>query len=132
MNAVDMAVILTGLGGMTWVNWYFFMAQGSVAVATATDSGAQAVTVGVLGGYDPAVLKVKRGVPLSITFDRKETSSCSEEIVLPDFGVKRFLPAFEKTTIDIVPSEVGTFAYTCGMGMLRGEIVVEDDGRAQA
>ena len=71
-------------------------------------------------------------MPLSITFDRKETSSCSEEIVLPDFGVKRFLPAFEKTTIDIVPSEVGTFAYTCGMGMLRGEIVVEDDGRAQA
>ena len=50
MNAVDMAVILTGLGGVSWVNWYFFMAQGSVAVATATDSGAEAVTVGVLGG----------------------------------------------------------------------------------
>ena len=132
MNAIDLGVILTGLGGMTWVNWYFFMAQGSVAVAAVTAGGRQAVTVGVLGGYDPAVLKVQRGVPLSITFDRKETSSCSEEIVFPDFGVKRFLPAFEQTTIDIIPDSVGTFAYTCGMGMLRGEIVVEEQGGVRA
>lgn len=132
MNAIDLGVILTGLGGMTWVNWYFFVAQGSTAVAAVTAGGRQAVTVGVQGGYDPAVLRVKRGVPLSITFDRKETSSCSEEIVLPDFGVKRFLPAFQQTTIDIVPDTVGTFAYTCGMGMLRGEIVVEDEGMVHA
>lgn len=127
MNAVDMGVILAGLGGVSWVNWYFFMTQGAAAVAAATTGGTQAVTVGVKGGYDPSVLRVRRGVPLSITFDRQETSGCSEEVVFPDFGVKRFLPAFERTTVEFVPDRAGTFAYTCGMGMLRGELVVEDE-----
>ena len=132
MNAVDLGVILAGLGGVSWVNWYFFMTQGAGAGAGASGSGAQEVTVGVKGGYAPAVQRVRRGVPLTITFDRQETSGCSEEVVFPDFGVKRFLPAFERTTVELLPDRAGTFSYTCGMGMLRGELVVEDDREAAA
>jgi plastocyanin domain-containing protein len=61
-----------------------------------------------------------------LVFDRQETSSCSEEVVIPDFGIRRFLPAHQKTAVEIDPREAGTFEFTCGMGMLRGKLIVEE------
>jgi len=50
---------------------------------------------------------------------------CSEEIVIPAFGVKRFLPTNETTAVEFTPNVPGTFDFSCGMGMLHGRIVVE-------
>ena len=80
----------------------------------------------VHGGYDPSVVRVRRGELVRLVFDRQETSSCSEEIVLPEFGIKRYLPAFEKTTIELTPERAGSFDFMCGMSMLHGKLVVED------
>lgn len=84
------------------------------------------MTIVVEGGYTPAHLTVRKGQPVRLHFDRRETSSCSEEAVLPDFGVRRFLPAHETTVVEITPRESGSFEFTCGMGMLRGRLTVED------
>lgn len=127
MSAADLFVGLTALAAMAWVNWYFFLARRPAAVALAGAGGVQEVEVRVRGGYEPAVLKVRRGSTVRVTFDRQETSGCSEEVVFPDFGVKRFLPAFEKTTIEIHPTEAGTFAFTCGMSMLQGQLIVTEE-----
>jgi plastocyanin domain-containing protein len=48
-----------------------------------------------------------------------------EGIVLGDFRIRRFLPAFQKTVVELTPRKVGRFDFTCGMGMLHGTIVVE-------
>jgi plastocyanin domain-containing protein len=126
MNAADLLVILAGLITIAWVNWYFFLAgRGSVA-ASASAEGVQEVAVVVHGGYSPANLRLKRGVPARLVFDRQETSGCSEEVVLPDFNIRRFLPPFQKTTVEITPEKAGQFGFTCGMGMLRGQITVEE------
>jgi serine/threonine protein kinase len=45
--------------------------------------------------------------------------------VIPDFGIRRFLPPFEKTAVEVTPVTAGTFEFTCGMGMLRGKLIVE-------
>jgi plastocyanin domain-containing protein len=45
--------------------------------------------------------------------------------VLPDFGIRRFLPAFQKTTVELTPDREGSFEFTCGMSMLRGRLVVQ-------
>jgi plastocyanin domain-containing protein len=120
MNATNIIVITAGLAAIGWVNWYFFLAGRSTVAAIAQD-----VTVVVRGGYSPAVIRAAAGKPLRITFDRQETSGCSEEIVFPDFGLKRFLPANTATPIEITPPKAGTYEFTCGMGMLHGRVIAE-------
>ncbi len=125
MSALDWIVILASLAAIAWVNWWFFVARRPAATAVAGAGGAQEVTITVQAGYEPAEVKVKRGVPVRLIFDRQETSGCSEEIVIPDFGIRKFLPAFQKTAIELTPKEAGTFDFTCGMSMLHGRLIVE-------
>jgi plastocyanin domain-containing protein len=79
----------------------------------------------VRGGYSPSAIRVRAGEPVRLVFDRQETSSCSEEIVFPDFGIRRFLPAGEKTTIEITPPSAGRYEFMCGMSMLHGVVIAE-------
>lgn len=125
MNGLDGLVILAGAAAVAWVNWYFFLARrGSVAAET-RDGGVQEVTITVQGGYAPAEVRLRKGVPARLVFDRRETSSCSEEVVIPDLGIRKYLPAFEKTVVELRPEKTGTFDFTCGMSMLHGKLVVE-------
>ena len=123
----DMLVIAAGLVGIAWVNWYFFFAERRAAGATPAGGvgGRPEVLITVRGGYSPAVIHTAVGQPVRLVFDRLETSSCSEEVVFPDFGVKRFLPANEKTVIEITPPAAGTYEFMCGMGMLHGRVIAE-------
>lgn len=126
MEIIDWGVLIAGLSAVIWVNWYFFFAQRTVASAGTGNSGVQEITVTVKGGYNPATVQLQRGTPVRMVFDRQETSSCSEEIVLPDFGIKRFLPAFQKTTVEFTPNTAGTFDFMCGMSMLHGKLIVKE------
>ena len=125
MTGIELVVVATALAAIAWVNWYFFLGERRSTAAVAT-AGAQEVGIVVRGGYEPSVIRAKKGTPLRLVFAREETSGCSEEVVFPDFGVKRYLPAHEKTTVEIVPERAGTYEFTCGMGMLRGRVVVEE------
>lgn len=125
MSAADWVVIGGGLAAIALVNWYFFVAGRTPALAAATTSGAQEVTIVVKGGYDPAAVRVRHGEPVRLVFDRQETSGCSEEVVFSDFGIRRFLPPFERTVVELTPTAAGTYEFTCGMGMLRGRLIVE-------
>ncbi len=135
MQATDWTVIAAGLGAIAWVNWYFFVAgrraPAAVATAMTTAAGSAAsaqpaeVTIVVDGGYSPSTVRVKAGQPVRLVFDRRDTGSCSEEVVFPDFGVRRFLPTGQKTPIDITPPEPGRYEFMCGMSMLRGALVAE-------
>ncbi len=124
MNSIDYAVVAAGAAAIGWVLWYFFFSSGPAAAAVA-DAGLQQVSVTVKGGYDPALIKVRTDKPVRFVFDRQETSSCSEEIVFPDFGIRKFLPAFQKTVVDIPAPAAGSYEFTCGMSMLRGRMVAE-------
>ena len=128
INAADWAVLAGGLGAIAWINWYFFVAGREPAVVAAPSTGAgrpQELTIEVEGGYSPAAVRVRRGAPVRLVFDRKETNSCSEELVIGALGVRRFLKPFEKTTVDLGPLSPGTYDVTCGMGMLHGKLIVE-------
>jgi plastocyanin domain-containing protein len=118
-------VLLAALAAIAWVNWYFFLARRPVASAAADGSGTQLVDIAVAGGYDPAVVRVKAGRPVRLVFDRRETNPCSEEVVIPDFGIRRFLPPHQKTAVEFTPSKPGSHQFTCGMGMLQGKVVAE-------
>ena len=125
MSQLDLVVLVAGVAAIAWVNWYFFFAEQPVGAAKSS-GGLQEIVVQVRGGYDPGVIRLKRGIPARLVFDRRETSSCSEEIVIPEFGVRRFLEPFKKTSVEITPTKTGRFDMTCGMSMLHGTLLVED------
>jgi len=124
MSSTEVVVLLAGVALIVAINWYFFAPQ---KAAASTRAGAtQQVEIEVRGGYNPGTVRVKRGVPLQLVFNRQEKSPCSEEIVIPAFGVRRFLAPFSRTTVEITPDTAGKFEMTCGMSMLHGSLVVED------
>lgn len=125
-GGIDWLVIAAAGSTILWVNWYFFAAERAPATAaTGSTGGAQEVTVAVHGGYTPSTIRVKAGAPVRLLFDRQETSSCSEEVVFADFGVRTYLPAHETTAVTVTPAKPGVYEFTCGMSMLRGKLVAE-------
>ena len=107
------------------VNWYFFFSKRKATKATVQSSRIQEVNVVVKGGYSPDVIVVKRGIPVRIKFYRDETADCSDTIVFGDFNIRKPLPAFKTTLIDFTPEKPGVYTFTCGMGMMRGKLIVE-------
>ena len=131
ISGTDWLAIFAGVAAIAWVNWYFFLAGRTPALAAVSAGAgvgavAQEQTIIVDGGYSPAVVKVKAGRPVRLVFDRKDSGSCSEEIVFPDFGLRKFLPTGQKTVVEITPPKPGRYEFTCGMSMLRGAIVAEE------
>ncbi len=132
LGAAALAIVWTfdriaaiGLAAAFCVFLYvFFFGRRRETAARPSEAGAQEVTIVVSGGYDPDLIVARKGVPLKLIFDRRENSPCSDEVVLPEFEVRRELPAFQKTEIDVVPQRTGEFPFSCGMNMLHGKIRV--------
>jgi plastocyanin domain-containing protein len=135
LQGSELMIVAAGIAAIAWVNWYFFLAQRTAVAAVGpavgvAPSGVVAArseaTIVVHGGYEPSIVRVRAGAPVRLVFDRQETSPCSEEIVFPDFGIRRFLPAFAKTTVELTPEKPGRYEFTCGMSMLRGVMIAEE------
>ncbi len=119
---VAVAVVLTALLG-----WFFFAPR--KAREAEMGEGVQVVRVKVQGGYSPDVVRVARGVPVRMMFDRQEAGDCSSRVVMPDFKVNQNLAAWETTTVEFTPQAAGEFEFACGMNMLRGRVqVLEREG----
>ena len=124
MNATQVLVTLAGLGLMAAVAWFFWGPRSAGVAAAVTTSGHQEAMILVKGGYTPDVIVVEHGRPVRLIFRREETAACSEMVVLPDFERSAMLPEGEDVPIEFVAGEPGEYEFTCGMGMLRGKLVV--------
>ncbi|MDP1877461.1 MAG: heavy metal translocating P-type ATPase [Actinomycetota bacterium] len=126
MTFTNLFVLLGAVALTGFLGWYFFGPKKSRSAEL--QGGVQAITVTVKGGYSPDLIEVVRGVPVRLMFDRQESGDCSSRLVMADFKVNQSLPAFEMTTVDILPEELGEFDFACGMNMLRGRLRVVEDG----
>lgn len=120
----NVIVTVFGISLIIFVNWYFFFSKRKASSAEIKESGLQEVKVVVKGGYDPDVIVVKRGIPVRLNFYRNETADCSDTIVFGDFKIRKPLPAFKTTAIEFTPEKEGEYVFTCGMGMMRGKLIV--------
>ena len=123
-TADRIAAVVAGAALAVFLYVFFFGRKRPAVAARATERGPQQVEIAVRGGYSPDLVVARRGIPLTLVFDRQEENPCSDEVVLPEFGIRRALPAFSKTSIEIVPERVGEFPFSGGMNMLHGKIRV--------
>ncbi len=123
---VEAAVTFIGIASIACLAWYFFGPK--EAKEAQVKGNLQEIEVTVKGGYSPEFIRVRRGVPLRLTFNRQEASECSSRVVFPDFQVSKTLPAFSRTTLEFTPDKTGEFGFACGMNMLHGTLIVDDGG----
>lgn len=123
MTPTDWAIVLSAIALAVFVNWFFFGNKGTpVAAAAASPDGVVDVTVRVEGGYSPSTIEVPAGSRVRLTLDRREDNPCSDDIVIPDFGIRAPLAAHAKTSLEFTVT-AGRHAFSCGMGMLHGAII---------
>jgi len=85
---------------------------------------AQKVVIGVKDyNYYPNTIKVKAGVPVSLSLD-KSVYGCLRDFTIRDFGIRKYLKTPEDT-LEFTPTKKGTFAFACSMGMGTGTLIVE-------
>jgi plastocyanin domain-containing protein len=125
MNTTQIIVTLIGFGIIAWIVWYFWLWKGESVAAETGAGGVQVVDVTVRGGYQPASIVVKAGRPLRLNFTRRESTTCGEEVVLPDFGKRAHLPENKTVPVEIVPERPGEYEFTCGMNMYRGKVIAQ-------
>lgn len=123
LTLTQIIVTAAGLLVCVFVLW-FFLFSGRGPGRSLVSTRMQEVVIRVMGGYDPESVILVQGVPAKLRFQRDERAECSEELVIPDFSIKRTLPPFKTTTIDLQPDDLGEFPFHCGTGRMRGRIVV--------
>ena len=123
MHVEDLVAALAAVAALAGLGWFFFGPRKGQAAVFA--GGVQRATVMVRGGYSPEVVRVRQGVSLELTLDRRESGDCTSRVVFPDFQVSAALPAYQRTTVRLDPAEVGQFGFACGMNMIHGTLVVE-------
>lgn len=118
-------IILTiaGISLIILINWYFFSRRKAQA-ASMKGSELQEVKIVVKGGYTPDVIVVKKGIPVRLNFYRDESADCSDTVVFGDFKIRKPLPAYKTTSVEFTPEKEGEYVFTCGMGMLKGKLIV--------
>ena len=99
--------------------WFFFMKKEAAAQKVK-----KKVTIVVDGGYKPSVIEVPAGEPVTLAFHRKDPTTCLEEVVIPDFHIRQFLPLNQTTEVQITPQKLGEYQFHCGMSMFFGKIIV--------
>ena len=118
------AITAGGLGLIGLELWWFMLSKPKSRKA-ATQGGVQEITVTVDGGYEPSQIIVQAGQPVRLNFDRKDPSSCLEEVRFPDFRIAQDLPLNQITPIEFTPQKPGKYEFTCGMNMFRGVVEVQ-------
>jgi plastocyanin domain-containing protein len=107
------------------VAWYFWFSEKEAIKVQAAGGGVQEVLITVKGGYSPDVIVVEAGKPVRLNFHRQETALCSEQVIFPDFNKQVTLTPFQTVPLEFTPEKPGEYGFQCGMGMLRGKLIVQ-------
>jgi sulfite exporter TauE/SafE/copper chaperone CopZ len=74
-------------------------------------------------GYGPNVLQVKKDVPVRWVIDVKQMTRCTDEIILPEYNIRKKL-AYGENIIEFTPKRAGEIKFSCWMRMVWGSFQV--------
>lgn len=125
MAASQIITIVIGLGLIAFILWWFFAPHKEAIAHAEVKNGQQSETVVVKGGYSPATIIVKKGVPATINFDLQDSTACLSMITFDKLGISEKLNAAKDTTVKIPTNKPGEFNFACGMDMFHGKVIVK-------
>jgi plastocyanin domain-containing protein len=76
-------------------------------------------------GFEPNVITVRQGQPVTLIVTRTTDKTCATEFVLKDHNINQPLPLNQPVTITFTPDKPGDLQYSCAMDMFRGTIRVQ-------
>lgn len=123
MTGSDVGVLIGAVVLLIALGWFFF-APNRRARQALSEGNEQSIDVVVKGGYSPDTIQATAGIPLRITFDRQESGSCTEKVIIPAFRIAADLPANRRTTVVFTPDAPGTYEFACGMNMVKGKLII--------
>ena len=130
-NLFSTAAALIAAAALTWlVLRFFFGAQKAASGAMDASGKRQTATITVKGGYSPAVVSMRAGTPITLTFDRQETGECTSHVVFGDLGLDAMLPGNAVTDVELPALPAGEYPFACGMNMVHGLLKVEGNASA--
>ncbi|GAB2864361.1 hypothetical protein GCM10022221_75490 [Actinocorallia aurea] len=126
LGAVLLAVAgWTVVGGLRLGGW-FDTARAPVAIDArfvAQGPAGQTVTVHALdGGYRPALLAARAGVPTVLVLRTDGTRGCTRAFEIPSRGVSVLLPERGERRIDLGVPAAGRLAFVCSAGHYPGSV----------
>ena len=74
-------------------------------------------------GYEPSTLQAKAGVPVRWVIDVVEMSGCTNELIMPDYGIRKKFK-YGENIIEFTPKAAGEIKFSCWMRMVWGKFVV--------
>jgi len=77
-------------------------------------------------GFSPSSIEVEAGHKLNLVFNRADKDNCGNKVVFPKLKIRKNLPVGKDVIVSFTPTEAGQVTFTCGMGMMKGSIVVTD------
>jgi plastocyanin domain-containing protein len=105
-------IVLFAGGGNTDPN-----AAASSEVVTQSD-GKQIIEVTVKGGYFPAVINAKAGIPTILRMNSQSGSGCERSLHIPSLNIVKTLPAVGVTDIELSAQAAGSkLKGVCSMNM---------------
>ncbi|MFA6005437.1 MAG: cupredoxin domain-containing protein [Patescibacteria group bacterium] len=113
-------VTLFGIIGIAVTYWFFFKKEERQVEAHGT------IHITVDGGYVPQVISIKNNSKTKIIFTRKDPNPCLEDVLIPDFKIKRALPLKIPVSVTLEPHKIGEYQLSCGMHMFHGKIIVHE------
>lgn len=120
--ALALANIRSGLAlvGVTVVDTAGIIGEAQV------ENGVQTVRMEVTpyGVYEPDVLRVPAGQPIRWEIIGTKNMGCADTLVSRSLGVNLALRV-GTNVVNIPPLTAGNYAFSCGMGMVRGTMVAE-------
>jgi sulfite exporter TauE/SafE len=76
-------------------------------------------------GFQPNILKVKRGVPVKWKIWGDQVTPCTDRIIVPSLNITQNINSGENIVNFTPPATAGEIPFSCWMGMVRGKFVVE-------
>lgn len=78
--------------------------------------------------FVPSTVQIPADEPVRLIVDRREASSCSDQIAVPQLGILKDLAPNAVTVVEIPATKSGSYTLTCGMGMMSGTLVAGAGG----
>ena len=100
----------------------------SSAVRAEVEGDVQVVTTELKGGrYEPVIVEVGKPVKWNIKASNGSINGCNNRMFIREYGIEKNLENGDNI-IEFTPTEIGTFTYSCWMGMIKSKIYVVNPG----